>query len=250
MNKLFGSLIFLLVRSKSIYILAFIMFLLALLTCANNYESSSLLTSFIVDDQLFAFPFYIGILLPIFDSCFLANFIDSGMTKEAIMHGYKREHIYISILFLNIIVSFIFGLAYIFGDLLFGFYVKGVFSLTAMELTKWFLLSILVLISYSSLYTFIYFVTHNGIAGSGISISSSFIALVLFLFIDYRLNSLSDVRVYFYQFLNLFLPTNQSLLNNHYVHFASFPIVYFYQFIFIFLVTILGIYFFKKKEIA
>ena len=66
MNKLFSSLIFLLVRSKSIYILAFIMFLLALLTCANNYESSSLLTSFIVDDQLFAFPFYIGILLPIF----------------------------------------------------------------------------------------------------------------------------------------------------------------------------------------
>ena len=61
----------------------------------------------------------------------------------------------------------------IFGDLLFGFYVKGIFSLTAIEITKWFLLSILVLISYSSLYTFIYFVTHNGIAGSGISISSA-----------------------------------------------------------------------------
>ena len=251
MLKLISANLYRLRRSKTFYILGWLIFLIGIYSYINTNGFEPLAC---VDcpNQLGSVIFmhnYVGFLfLPIFLGFFFNAFYRHGTVKNQIITGHFRPNIYLANLLTSILVNIIFSFFYLSGVLLIYLILGGTgIASTWQDVIWFFFLSLLVILFISSVYTFVT-MTFASTLGSSLV---NFITIVWqmrsidLVSIDYR--STYGLYKYFYDFILNITPMGEvykiSSLEDS-LH--TLPIVSIMLSIFL---TTYGIILFRKKQI-
>ena len=180
-------------KSKSLYILIFVSMLIAIFKIMFEFQDSIINSDYVVklEDIIFFYPLYIGFIIAIFTSLFLSVEYTDGVIKNKIMVGHKRANIYLANLITISFVSLIFYLSYLIISLIIGIPLLGSITISSSNLIFSFISIVVILIAYSSIFTFIQMLTYDKIASTIINIS---LVVIIFLasFVCYK--KLSDIE--------------------------------------------------------
>ena len=110
------------------------------------------------------------LVLPIFTSLFIGSEYSDGLIKNKIINGHKRTSIYLSNLFISIIVSFIYSIAYMIFAVIIGLLLKNDITISLHKFIFLLFDTILLNIAISSLFTFVSMSVSNKARSSIISL--------------------------------------------------------------------------------
>lgn len=208
-----------------------------------------------LDSGIFMFMLIIPLILPIFCGFFIGTEYSDGTMRNKIIIGGTRITVYIANFLICTAAAFIISAAYavpylIFGIPLLGFFNSGIAWVVVISLCVMAVTGVI-----TSIFTLISMLIPNKANGA---VSSVLIGLVMFIFGAYgglyirssleAQGHLSDTKRAFYEFLYDFLPYCQiiQLGNMEAVH----PLrMFLYSVLITAAVTILGLLFFRRKDL-
>lgn len=188
------------------------------------------------------------ILLPIFTNNFMRPLYNNGIIKNMIIMGHKRKNIYFANLFTTIIESVILSFMFILGTVLTSLYFISDITIPNEELLFLIFDSILLSISYASLFTFIS-MSFTKVASTSLSFMIVIWGIIIpsNIFSNYNMPNISSKLHQVYEIILSFLPSGQMLLITNLA--GVYKYLWLYSIIFIIITTYLGIMIINKKEL-
>ena len=274
MNKLLSAGFIRLKKSKVFLVLALFMIGFGLYMPIGSYmDMKRYHFVHVLDDTFFSQISLIGIIIAIFCSLFLGTEYSDGTIRNKLIVGHSRISIYISNLILCTIAGIALSLTYMITCACAGIPLLGFFQIDAKTAAMLILCSIIISITYTSIFTFIAMLLHNKAVLSTVSIIAAFVLIFAASYLnsvlsqpemrtDYIINASGEVtqsepvpnefyptgtKRKVYEFLMEFLPSGQSFL----VLYGEPPYVrvIFYDCLIFVSITGIGLFAFSKKDI-
>lgn len=276
MNKLLSSHFSRLRKDKALGLCILLLVVAAVLVSFNNFRQMKVLdTAFSLDRLFFGFNSVIGIIVSSFCSLFIGTEYSDGTMRNKIVAGHSRVSIYLS----NFIVSFLAALlacaAYLAVMLILGIPLFGFLQADYRIILLYLLASILLVLSYTSVFTLLSMNNQNKAVASICNTLLFFGMLILALHISSKLdepptwdsyvaldengdlvtgdaipnpNYLEGTQRTVYEFFNDFLPAGQSIQLSAMdaAHFLLLPL---YSLLITIVCSLGGILLFQKKDI-
>lgn len=244
MNNLFKANIYRLKKSITFWILLVIMSFFGVFLYLNNYSPNC---TNALGDIFFNYIIMTCLLLPIFISMFIGEDYNSNTIKNKIISGYKRKNIYLSNLFISVMVGLIYSLTYIIFTLIIANIYSNDFDISISKLIYLLCDTILINISLSSIFIFITMLIKNKSTSSIISLSITIWSLLFTSNLSYKISISSGINKTILQFIYDFIPLGQSYqiasLTDNYLTIAIYSIIT------TIVINILGIHLFNKENL-
>lgn len=276
MNKLLSSHFSRLKKDKVLALSIILLIAAATVLTLNNYrQMKALETVFPLDKLFFGFTAVIGIFVSSFCSLFIGTEYSDGTIRNKIIAGHSRISIYLS----NFIVSFSAALlvcaAYILVMLLLGVPLFGFPQSDYRVILLYLLASILLLLSYTSVFTLLSMNNQNKAVSSIINTLLFFSLIIFSLHVQSRLDEPPTQDSFFsisedgeflpqadvpnpnylegaprkvYEFFNDFLPTGQSVQLSA-MQSSKIWLLPLYSLLITIVCSLGGIYLFQNKDI-
>lgn len=200
MNRLLGANLARLIKDKILWIGVIAMAGLAGLMLATYYKNSILMGVHItIDEGFFNHMQFVGVIIASFCSMFVGTEYHNGTIRNKIIVGHLRSSVYLSNL-ITVIISGIFAfLAYIIVFSIIGIPVFGIQDIKLNEFMFYVLVSIMVIASYSSLFTMLSMCIQNRTIVMNISIILFFVLIFVAVFLYSGLSEPPVLESYIYQ---------------------------------------------------
>lgn len=276
MNKLLSSHLSRLRKDKALRLCILLLVVAAVLVSFNNFrQMKDLDTTFSLDRLFFGFNSVIGIIVSSFCSLFIGTEYSDGTMRNKIVAGHSRVSIYLS----NFIVSFFAALlacaAYIAVMLILGIPLFGFLQADYRIILLYLLASILLVLSYTSVFTLLSMNNQNKAVASISNTLLFFGMLILALHISSKLDEppvldsyialdengdlvtddaipnpfyLEGTQRKVYEFFNDFLPAGQSIQLSS-MRADRFLLLPLYSLLITITCSLGGILLFRKKDI-
>lgn len=220
-------------RNKVMWVSAAVMLLIGILFAVKTTEMLS------VDKVTFIYALPTGLALAAFVSLFIGTDYSDGTIRNKLITGHKRISIYLS----NLIVSVAFGIlmckAYLLPIFTIGFARLGFFTLEAKALLMLFGISLMLILSFASIYTLISMLCQNKAVVAVVCVILFIVLLTICAYCNMRLSAPEFLNNYIfmddsgeivqgdlmpnpdyvsgtereiYQFIYDFLPTGQAMM--------------------------------------
>lgn len=135
-----------------------------------------------------SYPMLIGIVIAIFISLFLGAEYSDGAIRNKISIGHKRKNIYLSNLIISSIVSLFFYAIFLLTTIAIGIPLFGVGTIPISVILNKIIVLVLVIIAYSSIFTFVAMICSNKTV---IAITTILLAFGMIFFVTYCYNILT-----------------------------------------------------------
>lgn len=275
MNKLLAANFVRLKKDKVFWLGMAFMFAYAIIIIVSSYDIILKTgTKIPLDNHFFAYTMVIGIPFSVFCSLFIGTEYSDGTIRNKLIIGHSRSNIYLS----NLIVSVTAGMLMCFSFLLavtaVGIPLLGFLETDIKTIFLYFLISSIMILSISALFTLLCMLIQNKAFSAVICIIGIFLILMLSSYISSRLNApefydgyifsgssskpinesmqntdyLFGAKRMIYQFALDFLPTGQGLqiTSMSAKNLWQFPL---YSFLITITATVSGILCFRKKNL-
>lgn len=218
----------------------------------SNYNTAIKLgEQLLLGDVLFTYAFIAGIVSAIFISFFTGTDYSDGTIRNKLIVGHSRSTVYFANLITNIFAVLCMCLAYIVTVLLVGTVVIGSLDIGIGQALKIFFSSFLLIAAYCSVYTLLAMLCHNKAAAVAIGTAASF----LFLFTQAYIGSMLNFKGYWtgvkravLEFIFHYLPSGQSYQYMS-LQFTDLGSKILCLAVICILSTVVGVVFFRKKDI-
>jgi len=205
MNKLFVADLSRAIKNKTLWLCFAIMFLIGLVLALKiPAETPS-------DVAMFACAFFVGIPCAVFCSLFTGTQYSEGTLRNKLVVGHKRHNIYLALLSVNGVTSFVIASGYMLAVLLVGIFRLAPFQNAFFDLAFYLLAIFLIINLYAVIYTTLCMLISGKATSSVICCLLSFALLILGNHISVRVDDSIGVTKGIYLFLFNILPSCQGL---------------------------------------
>ncbi len=274
MNKLLSAGLIRLKKSKVFLVLTLFMLVFGLYMPIGSYmDMKRYHFIHVLDDTFFSQIMLIGIVIAIFCSLFVGTEYSDGTIRNKLIVGHSRISIYISNLILCTVAGVALSLTYMITCACVGIPLLGFFQIDVKTAAMLILFSIIISITYTSLFTLAAMLIHNKAVLATVSIIAAFLMMFAAGYLNSSLSQ-PEMRSDFimnesgaimesklvpnefyptgtkrkiYEFLMEFLPSGQSIL----VLYGEIPFVRTFCYDCLILVSTagIGLFVFSKKDI-
>ncbi len=186
-------------------------------------------------------------ILPIFTNIFMIPLYSNGIIKNMVIIGHKRSNIYIANLITINIVNLLFSCSFILGTLLVGTILVPDITTPLNKLLFLIFDSILLSISYASLFNFIGMI-FDKIASVSVSFTTVIWGLITCSNIMGKYSGCTNTFLRnIYEFILCSIPIGQSYLINDAAD--NYKVLWIYSLVFIIIINYLGLFIIKKKKL-
>ena len=247
MIKLLNVNFYRLKKSCTFWICLVIMGLLGVFLYFNNYTPNCVGCTNQLGDVFFEYAVFNGFLIPIFVCIFVGSDYSNGTIRNKIISGQSKKNIYLSNLLTSIFVGSVYCLIYIICITITGIIFDNSFVITFSKFIYILLDTLLLNISFCSLFNFIAMLIDSKAISSIFSLSFTLWSLLISNDIALKLSEASGFKKIILQFVYDAVPLSQSMqlynLTDNYLKLAIYMIIT------IILINLFGIILFKHKEL-
>lgn len=278
MNKLLTANFIRLKKSKIFWLCMVFMFCLALIVCNTYYREKQMGWDMILNNGVFNYAMFTGILSAVFCSLFVGTEYSDGTIRNKIVIGHARTAVYLANLTVCSAAGLLMCFAYLIPYLAVGTPLLGWFRPEIKYILLFFLDSLMLSIAFSAIFTLIAMLCQNKAAAAATCILLAFIFLFSGIQIQARLDEPKTYGAYtfmnesgdlisedeepnprylegtkrkVYEFINDFFPGGQQTQISQMSGQPGDPILLLavYSGIIIILTTGAGIFFFRRKDL-
>ncbi len=247
MHRLLMTNFYRLKKEKTFWLMLVGMFLLGIYFYFNNYLPNCVNCENEVGAVLFSFNVIGGILVAIFTTNFVGTEYGNGTLRNKLICGHSRASIYLSNLITCSLVAVAFDLVFIGAVLLTG--AIFLFSVTTPVETVLYMMgtSLLLSVSFASVYTFITMNISNKSASAIVALSLKIWAFLITSNLSHKIANSSGVQKTILKFIYDFIPSGQAfqLTNLR----GDLKTMCLYSAILFLFTTSFGLYIFDKKHL-
>lgn len=179
MNKLMLANMMRLKKNKVFWFGLSIMLLVGIMVPIVKYNGNRTIGVVSTLDSSFLFgTLVIGVILSVFSSIYIGTDYSDGTLRNKIITGYKRWEIYLSNLFICIIVSVLLNTAFMVSYLIIGIPLLGFFKLQLLIVCWFVVVSIFLSMAFASIFTLISITNSSKASGAISCILITFLLLI------------------------------------------------------------------------